>query len=85
MEHELLEECKQRFDTLEDCVNGSADKITAIYDLFFGSPSRPRNGLIMEVEKNSAFRRFAFWAGGVVIAAILTYGVVGIIFKSPKP
>ncbi len=85
MEHEILEECKRQFDALEGCINGSAEKIDAIYDLFFGSPEKPRNGLIMEVEKNSAFRRFCFWAGGVVIGAILTYGIVDIVFKSPTP
>ena len=63
--------------TAADKANGLSDKMGDIHGLFFGTVDRPRNGLIMAVDKNTSFRT---WMMKVVVSGgILT--LIGAISK----
>ena len=62
------------------CVGKMEKQLNDIHALFFGTYDRPKNGLVMAIDKNSTFRR---WAIGVIVSTVciaLIYGAVRAIF-----
>ena len=53
---------------------GISEQMDDIHALFFGDYDKPKNGLVMAIDRNTSFRK---WAIGTLLGA----GMIGILLK----
>lgn len=56
-------------------------QLDELHGLFFGTPSRPRNGMIMAIEKNTQFRKAGQWLFGVLLTSLVT-GIIALLVRT---
>ena len=66
---ELYEDCPAKTQ-----IEKMGEQLGDIHGLFFGNYDKPKNGLVMAVDKNTAFRKWA-------ISVLLGAGVIGVLLR----
>jgi len=68
---------KDNMDRFEERFNNLEEMVSAIYKFFFVGNSKP--AFLLQVDRNTTFRKVASWVLGVIFVASVA-GVVGMFF-----